>query len=258
MQLSRCCFVFLVQGTIYLVICGPEDPTREADPDPRGPEQGDSGSRARPSRVQRKRGHPPGRARPAPNATLLELPAASPELWGALGDPHARAPRGAPAPPARLRRTLGWGDFYSNIKTVTLNLLVTGKVVDHGNGTFSVLFRHNSSGQGNVSVSLVPPGKALEFHQERQIFIEAKASKIFNCRVESERVARGRQTLLCPHDPAKTCSREHTQSFVTWTCSKPFRVICVYVAFYSTDYRLVQKACPDYHYQGHGPYYPSG
>lgn len=188
------------------------------------------------------------------SSTLLGLLAPPGEAWGVLGQP----PNRSPSPSAKVKKIFGWGDFYSNIKTVALNLLVTGKIVDHGNGTFSVHFRHNATGQGNISISLVPPSKAVEFHQEQQIFIEAKASKIFNCRMEWEKVERGRRTSLCTHDPAKTCSRDHAQSSATWSCSQPFKVVCVYIAFYSTDYRLVQKVCPDYNYHSDSPYYPSG
>uniref|UniRef100_A0A3B3X333 Neurexophilin n=1 Tax=Poecilia mexicana TaxID=48701 RepID=A0A3B3X333_9TELE len=158
----------------------------------------------------------------------------------------------------KFKKMFGWGDFYSNIKTVRLNLLITGKIVDHGNGTFSVYFRHNSSGQGNISVSLVPPVKAVEFDLERQSVVYPKDSKIFNCRVDYEKVDRQKRTSLCNYDPSKTCFLEQTQSHVSWICSKPFKVICIYISFYSTDYRLVQKVCPDYNYHNEMPYLPSG
>ncbi|NXN23588.1 NXPH1 protein, partial [Nycticryphes semicollaris] len=187
------------------------------------------------------------------------------ELWDVLDNlsgrdhtPHPRGPRDLGPASGKLKKIFGWGDFYSNIKTVKLNLLITGKVVDHGNGTVNVFFRHNSTGQGNISVSLVPPTKAVEFDLEQQIFIEAKESKIFNCRVEYEKVDRAKKTTLCTYDPSKTCYHEHTQSHVSWVCSKPFKVICIYITFYSIDYRLVQKVCPDYNYHSDVPYYPSG
>ncbi|XP_011901598.1 PREDICTED: neurexophilin-3 isoform X1 [Cercocebus atys] len=235
MQLTRCCFVFLVQGSLYLVICGQDD----GPPGSEDPERDDHKGQPRP-RVPRKRGHISPKSRPMANATVLGLLAPPGEAWGILGQPPNR-PNHSPPPSAKVKKIFGWGDFYSNIKTVALNLLVTGKIVDHGNGTFSVHFRHNATGQGNISISLVPPSKAVEFHQEQQIFIEAKASKIFNCRMEWEKVERGRRTSLCTHDPAKICSRDHAQSSATWSCSQPFKVVCVYIAFYSTDYRLVQK-----------------
>ncbi|NXS33983.1 NXPH1 protein, partial [Pomatostomus ruficeps] len=169
-----------------------------------------------------------------------------------------RAQRDLGPAPGGLRKLFGWGDFYSNIKTVKLNLLITGKVVDHGNGTVNVFFQHNSTGHGNISVSLVPPSKAVEFDLEQQIFIEAKESKVFNCRVESEQVARARKTSLCTFDPARTCSQEHTQSRAAWLCSQPFRALCVYITFYSSDYRLVQKVCPDYNAHSRRPHAPSG
>ncbi|XP_036307272.1 neurexophilin-3 [Pipistrellus kuhlii] len=252
MQLTRCCFVFLVQGSLYLVICGQDD----GPPGAEDPEHDEPESQPRP-RVPRKRGHLSPRSRPMTNSTLLGLLAPPGEAWGFLGQPPSH-PKHSPPPSAKVKKIFGWGDFYSNIKTVALNLLVTGKIVDHGNGTFSVHFRHNATGQGNISISLVPPGKAVEFHQEQQIYIEAKASKSFNCRVEWEKVERGRRTSLCTHDPAKTCSRDHAQSSATWSCAQPFKVVCVYIAFYSTDYRLVQKVCPDYNHHSDTPYYPSG
>lgn len=234
------------------VICGQDD----GPPGSEDPEHDDSESQARP-RMPRKRGHMSPKSRHMANSTLLGLLAPPGEAWGVLGQPPSR-PNHSPPPSAKVKKIFGWGDFYSNIKTVALNLLVTGKIVDHGNGTFSVHFRHNATGQGNISISLVPPSKAVEFHQEQQIFIEAKASKIFNCRMEWEKVERGRRISLCTHDPAKTCSRDHAQSSATWSCSQPFKVVCVYIAFYSTDYRLVQKVCPDYNYHSDTPYYPSG
>lgn len=158
----------------------------------------------------------------------------------------------------KFQKLFGWGDFYSNIKTVRLNLLITGKIVDHSNGTFSVYFRHNSTGQGNVSVSLVPPGKSVEFDLERQSVVYPKDSKTFTCRVDYEKVERSERTSLCSYDPSKTCLQGQTQSYISWICSRPLRVICIYVSFYSTDYRLVQKVCPDYNYHNALPYLPSG
>uniref|UniRef100_A0A8D2ITF6 Neurexophilin n=1 Tax=Varanus komodoensis TaxID=61221 RepID=A0A8D2ITF6_VARKO len=199
------------------------------------------------------------------NTTLLELASSdTQEFWNVLESlskqdqgMKSRGRRGFSGP-SQIKKIFGWGDFYSNIKTVKLNLLITGKVVDHGNGTVNVFFRHNSTGQGNISVSLVPPNKAVEFDLEQQIFIEAKESKIFNCRVEFEKVDRAKKTTLCTYDPSKTCFLNHTQSQVSWVCSKPFKVICIYITFYSIDYRLVQKVCPDYNYHNNVPYYPSG
>ncbi|XP_072523634.1 neurexophilin-1-like [Salminus brasiliensis] len=158
----------------------------------------------------------------------------------------------------KFQKLFGWGDFYSNIKTVRLNLLITGKIVDHSNGTFSVYFRHNSTGQGNVSVSLVPPAKAVEFDLERQSVVYPKDSKTFTCRVDYEKVERSERTSLCSYDPSKTCLQGQTQSYISWICSRPLRVICIYISFYSTDYRLVQKVCPDYNYHNAVPYLPSG
>ncbi|XP_039991265.1 neurexophilin-1-like [Xiphias gladius] len=158
----------------------------------------------------------------------------------------------------KFSRTFSWGDFYSNIKTVKLNLLIMGKIVDHGNGSLGVYFRHNSTGEGNVSVSLVPPIKEVEFDLERQSVVNPKDSKTFNCRVDYEKTERNKKVILCNYDPSKTCAQEQTQSHVTWMCSKPFQVICIYVSFYSTDYRLVQKVCPDYSYQNPGAYLPTG
>nr|XP_006000906.1 PREDICTED: neurexophilin-3 [Latimeria chalumnae] len=187
------------------------------------------------------------------------------ESWELLGSlpkqsqgSQSRVKRRPIVKTGKFKKMFGWGDFYSNIKTVKLNLLITGKIVDHGNGSFSVYFRHNSTGQGNISVSLVPPVKAVEFDLPQQTVISVKDSKIFNCRVEYEKVDKAKKTALCNYDPTKTCYQEQTQSHVSWVCFKPFKVICIYISFYSTDYRLVQKVCPDYNYHSDTPYYPSG
>uniref|UniRef100_A0A8D0KN89 Neurexophilin n=1 Tax=Salvator merianae TaxID=96440 RepID=A0A8D0KN89_SALMN len=266
MQLTRCCFIFLIQGSIYLlVICGQDEATEEEEE-----ESGKSPKEQPRSRVQKKKGQLTSKSSIAQshfeNMTLLELASTNAhEFWDVLESlskqaqsTETRNRRDSVSSPGRLKKIFGWGDFYSNIKTVKLNLLITGKVVDHGNGTVNVFFRHNSTGQGNISVSLVPPNKAVEFDLEQQIFIEAKESKIFNCRVEYEKVNRAKKTTLCTYDPSKTCFLNHTQSQVSWVCSKPFKVICIYITFYSIDYRLVQKVCPDYNYHNNVPYYPSG
>ncbi|KAM9353865.1 neurexophilin-1 [Symphorus nematophorus] len=186
-------------------------------------------------------------------------------------DPRSRTKRRPIVKTGKFKKMFGWGDFHSNIKTVKLNLLITGKIVDHGNGTFSVYFRHNSTGQGNVSVGLVPPTKAVEFqvhqphqqyhhhhHQQQQTALETKDTKLFNCRVEYEKVEKGTRNSLCAHDPSQSCPQEQTQSHVSWLCSKPFKVICIFITFYSTDYKLVQKVCPDYNYHSDTPYLPTG
>ncbi|XP_023658408.1 neurexophilin-1 [Paramormyrops kingsleyae] len=175
-----------------------------------------------------------------------------------LPESRFRAKRRPIVKTGKFKKMFGWGDFQSNIKTVKLNLLITGKIVDHGNGTFSVYFRHNSTGQGNVSVSLVPPTKIVEFDMAQQSVIDAKDSKSFNCRIEYEKVDKATKTTPCNYDPSKTCFQEQTQSHVSWLCSKPFKVICIFISFYSTDYKLVQKVCPDYNYHSDTPYFPSG
>ncbi|RLV76374.1 hypothetical protein DV515_00017034 [Chloebia gouldiae] len=262
MHLPRSCVLLLLQGSIaLLVLCAPEELGKGADPgEPRA-----RGRAPGPKLRELLFPKPLPSLSPAPpqDRTLPGLGSGSRELGGAregragrdLGPRAQRDPRPAPG---GLQKLFGWGDFYSNIKTVKLNLLITGKVVDHGNGSVNVFFQHNSTGHGNISVSLVPPTKAVEFDLEQQIFIEAKESKVFNCRVESEQVARARKTSLCTFDPAKTCSQEHTQSRAAWLCSQPFRAVCVYITFYSSDYRLVQKACPDYNAHSRRPYFPSG
>ncbi|KAM9520748.1 neurexophilin-3 [Guaruba guarouba] len=259
MHLPRSCIALLIQGSAsLLVICGQEPGAGAEQREPNSPEG---------AQVQKARGLlPPSSLLPAAlNVTLLELGSSSQQLWhildrGSMRDqaPQPRGQRDLGPASGKLKKLFGWGDFYSNIKTVKLNLLITGKVVDHGNGTVNVFFQHNSTGQGNISVSLVPPTKAVEFDLEQQIFIEAKESKVFNCRVEYEKVERAKKTTLCTYDPSKTCYHEHTQSHVSWVCSKPFKVICIYITFYSIDYRLVQKVCPDYNYHSDAPYYPSG
>lgn len=171
---------------------------------------------------------------------------------------QARTKRRPIVKTGKFKKMFGWGDFHSNIKTVKLNLLITGKIVDHGNGTFSVYFRHNSTGLGNVSVSLVPPSKVVEFEVAQQSTLETKDSKAFNCRIEYEKTDRNKKTALCSFDPSKVCYQEQTQSHVSWLCSKPFKVICIYIAFYSVDYKLVQKVCPDYNYHSDTPYSSTG
>ncbi|KAG7506399.1 hypothetical protein JOB18_004772 [Solea senegalensis] len=159
---------------------------------------------------------------------------------------------------SKFSRKFSWGDFYSNIKTVKLNLLIMGKIVDHDNGSLGVYFRHNSTGVGNISISLVPLTKEVEFDLQRQSVVNPKDSKAFSCWVDYEKTERNKKVMLCNYDPSKTCDQEQTQSYVTWMCSKPFQVICIYVSFYSTDYRLVQKVCPDSSDQNPGAYLPSG
>ncbi|XP_074835238.1 neurexophilin-3 [Carettochelys insculpta] len=263
MRLWRgCLLLLLVQGSsaLLLVICGQEH-GEDAD-------QSESEVQDR-SPLRKKREFLSSKSllmqTLLQNLTIEELVSSSQEFWGVLNslpeldqNPSSRARRDPSVNTGKFKKIFGWGDFYSNIKTVTLNLLVTGKVVDHGNGTVNVFFRHNSTGQGSISVSLVPPTKTVEFDLEQQIFIEAKESKIFNCRVDYEKVDHAKKTTLCTYDPSKTCSYEHTQSHVSWVCSKPFKVICIYITFYSIDYRLVQKVCPDYNYHSDVPYYPSG
>ncbi|KAI1887266.1 hypothetical protein AGOR_G00188250 [Albula goreensis] len=268
MRSKRGFILLLLNGTACLLALGQEDPSST--------HKGDSGEQPKSVGVLDGQGLSPlgrwmlhSKSRAA-NATSLELPYRPPvamskqDFWEMLGSdlrPDAGASRAKRHPivkTGKFKKMFGWGDFYSNIKTVRLNLLITGKIVDHGNGTFSVYFRHNSTGQGNISVSLVPPVKAVEFDLERQSVVYPKDSKIFNCRVDYEKVDRNKKTSLCNYDPSKTCFQEQTQSHVSWICSKPFKVICIYISFYSTDYRLVQKVCPDYNYHNEMPYLPSG
>lgn len=77
--------------------------------------------------------------------------------------PAQRTKRKPSIKAARAKKIFGWGDFYFRVHTLKFSLLVTGKIVDHVNGTFSVYFRHNSSSLGNLSVSIVPPSKRVEF-----------------------------------------------------------------------------------------------
>lgn len=185
-------------------------------------------------------------------------------------------------PPAKTsqkaKKILGWGDFYFNVKTVKFSLLVTGKIVDHINGTFSVYFRHNSSRLGNISVSIVPPSKSVEWEgfneaqTKNSVLIPDAVSPFLatpqstsappsqqhkdmmmvtelNCRIEYQQTNRSKKTKPCLYDPGQTCYSENTQSQAAWICAKPFKVICIFIAFTGTDYRLVQKVCPDHNYQ---------
>uniref|UniRef100_A0AAY4B5H4 Neurexophilin n=1 Tax=Denticeps clupeoides TaxID=299321 RepID=A0AAY4B5H4_9TELE len=182
-------------------------------------------------------------------------------LWNWPADAYPAHLQGKRRPFVRsgkLKKMFGWGDFQCNIKTLTLTLLITGKIVDHGNGTFSVYFRYNATGQGNFSVGLVPPTKAVEFDLSQQVAVSPNQAKNFNCRVENEKVEKSFKNTLCGYDSSKSCLEELTHSYVSWLCSKPFKVICVYIFFHSGSYKLVQKACPDYNYHSDAPYLPSG
>ncbi|CAB1329414.1 unnamed protein product [Coregonus sp. 'balchen'] len=163
--------------------------------------------------------------------------------------------------PIKVKKTFGWGDFYFNIKTIKFSLLVTGKIVDHINGTFSVYFRHNSSRLGNISVSIVPPSKTMEWEDVGRPKLQfqnqpqsttnehQQEMKPLNCRVEYQRTNRAKKNKPCLYDPSQTCYSVHTQSHATWICAKPFKVICLFISFLSTDYKLAQKVCPDYNFQ---------
>uniref|UniRef100_A0A8C6JA51 Uncharacterized protein n=1 Tax=Melopsittacus undulatus TaxID=13146 RepID=A0A8C6JA51_MELUD len=189
--------------------------------------------------------HPPKRAHSSPR---LEGPGMG-LLLSTLRDPLPQSPGSA----GRTKKIFGWGDFYFNIKTLKFSLLVTGKIVDHINGTFSVYFRHNSSSLGNVSVSIVPPSKAVGF--EQSTLPEGRPAKALNCHVEYEKTNRARKNKPCLYDPSKVCFTEHTQSHAAWLCAKPFKVICIFISFLSIDYKLVQKVCPDYNFQHDNPYF---
>ncbi|CAN0016645.1 unnamed protein product [Bubo scandiacus] len=182
--------------------------------------------------------------------------------------PSPRARRKPSLKSGRTKKIFGWGDFYFNIKTLKFSLLVTGKIVDHINGTFSVYFRHNSSSLGNVSVSIVPPSKAVGFEvlvpappplplppPQQSTLPEGRPAKALNCHVEYEKTNRARKNKPCLYDPSKVCFTEHTQSHAAWLCAKPFKVICIFISFLSIDYKLVQKVCPDYNFQHDNPYF---
>ncbi|XP_068193319.1 neurexophilin-2-like [Antennarius striatus] len=184
----------------------------------------------------------------------------------------------------KAKKILGWGDFYFNVKTLKFSLLVTGKIVDHINGTFSVYFRHNSSRLGNISVSIVPPSKAVGWevldsmaqsvHAKNAVMVpdlsqlqspphstsptppdqqrqqqDVMMVPELNCRIDYQRTNRSKKTKPCMYDPEQTCYSENTQSQAAWICAKPFKVICIFIAFTGTDYRLVQKVCPDHNFQ---------
>ncbi|XP_076616412.1 neurexophilin-1-like [Chaetodon auriga] len=261
---ARQCFVWiLLKGTFCLLVLGQHHGnfSKRASPDNRDPDPPSQKSRASQTGglIQNTK-LPISSFIPLSKEGLLEV-------LGGKRNPHSYSspslktklgPAMKVHEASKFSSTFSWGDFYSNIKTVKLNLLIMGKIVDHGNGSLGVYFRHNSTGVGNVSVSLVPPKKEVEFDLERQSVVTPKDSKTFNCRVDYEKTERNKKVMLCNYDPSKTCAQEQTQSHVTWMCSKPFQVICIYVSFYSTDYRLVQKVCPDYSYQNPGAYLPTG
>lgn len=213
-----------------------------------------------------------------------------PQNFSQALDQYLYRPPSKAKPPAKTspkaKKILGWGDFYFNVKTVKFSLLVTGKIVDHINGTFSVYFRHNSSRLGNISVSIVPPSKAVGWevldpaeqgvHPKNSVLVPDLTSQFqsppqatistppdqqkqqqqdmmmgteLNCRIEYQRTNRSKKTKPCMYDPGQTCYSENTQSQAAWICAKPFKVICIFIAFTGTDYRLVQKVCPDHNFQ---------
>jgi len=211
-----------------------------------------------------------------------------------------KAPNPPGKPSTKAKKIFGWGDFFFNVKTAKFSLLVTGKIVDHINGTFSVYFRHNSSRLGNITVSIVPPSKTVgwgpaaddhtgdhprtflaghpppvlvpefriqgppqstateplldqqqhrhpQLQQQQQQEVMMMMTEL-NCRVEYQRTNRSKKTKPCLYDPGQVCYSEKTQSQAAWICAKPFKVICIFIAFTGTDYRLVQKVCPDYNF----------
>ncbi|GAA6091606.1 neurexophilin 1 [Tachysurus ichikawai] len=158
----------------------------------------------------------------------------------------------------KLRKMFGWGDFHCSVKSASLDLLIKGKIVDHGNGTFSIHFLCNSTGVGNITIGLVPSSKTVEFGSTQEEVKDSVESKLFNCRVESEKVEQSKRGVRCSYDSSQSCEHQHTQSHVAWLCSKPFKVICVYVSFRSVEYNLLQKVCPDYNSHSDAPYFRSG
>lgn len=181
-----------------------------------------------------------------------QLPDTGPRLLG------LRARRRPPMKTGKLRKMFGWGDFHCNVRTASLDLLIKGKIVDHGNGTFSVHFVCNTTGLGNVSVGLAPPTKVVEFGLAQETPGKTVESKLFNCRIESEKIEQSVRAAWCRNNPSRSCEHQQTHSHVSWICAKPFKVICVYVSFYSIDYKLLQKVCPDYNYHSDAPYFPLG
>ncbi|KAI4788282.1 hypothetical protein KUCAC02_035958 [Chaenocephalus aceratus] len=206
------------------------------------------------------------------NSTALDLRYDTPEpyseqdLWDwlrnttDLQDSRPRAKRRPMVKTGKFKKMFGWGDFHSNIKTVKLNLLITGKIVDHGNGTFSVYFRHNSTGQGNVSVSLVPPTKVVEFDvAAQQSVIDAKDSKSFNCRIEYEKVEKGAKNTLCNFDPSKTCYQEQTQSHVSLALlQNPSSHLYLHLLLQHRLQNWCRKFVRTNNYHSDTPYFPSG
>nr|XP_061802955.1 neurexophilin-4-like [Nerophis lumbriciformis] len=205
-----------------------------------------------------------------------------PQNFSQAHDQHLSNPQSKPHSKVspKSKKILGWGDFYFNVKTLKFSLLVTGKIVDHINGTFSVYFRHNSSHLGNISVSIVPPSKTVglevldpgvpSIRTRNSVLLPDLASHIqstgstspdlkkqqdlmvmteLNCRIDYQRTNRSKKTKPCMYDPGQTCYSENTQSQAAWICAKPFKVICIFIAFTGTDYRLVQKVCPDRNFQ---------
>ncbi|XP_056619141.1 neurexophilin 1 [Triplophysa dalaica] len=188
-----------------------------------------------------------------PSDNLRQCP--EPDVWTPAKQTRSRHTMKS----VKAKKMFGWGDFQCTVKTASLNLLIKGKIVDHGNGTFSVYFQYNTTGGGNVSVGLVPPTKEVEFNlTTQQSVLRSVESRMFNCKVEHERMEKSQRSTRCWFDPSQSCDQDQTHSHVSWLCSKPFKVICVYIYFYSLDYKLVQKVCPDYNYHSESPYFPTG
>ncbi|XP_066504123.1 neurexophilin-2b [Hoplias malabaricus] len=265
--MSKCLSALLV-FCLHTVTCGAEPSTvagplgwRDSDKDESFSLQSPRSGLLNPLRLFARLSPSSNRRNEAPSPQ----PGGVQDLWSWLynhtdnEETLARGKRRPIVKTGKFKKMFGWGDFHSTIKTVKLNLLITGKIVDHGNGTFSVYFRHNSTGLGNVSVSLVPPTKVVDFEIAQQETLDVpKDGKSFNCRVEYEKTDRSKKTSLCSHDSNRVCYQEQTQSHVSWLCSKPFKVICIYIDFFSADYKLVQKVCPDYNYHSETPYTSMG
>ena len=189
-------------------------------------------------------------------------------------------------PTTKSRKMFSWGDFYLSVGTAKFSLLLTGKLVDHVNGTFSLYFRHNTTRLGNLSVSIVAPSRPLDWEiseprrksrnppedsefrfwsplqsssssrtEQQQQQQEKMVTKSLNCWLEYQRTSQAKRTRPCLYDPAQTCYSEHNQSHSAWVCAKPCKVLCILVSFVSLDYKLVQKVCPDYNYQDHHQYF---
>ena len=78
----------------------------------------------------------------------------------------------------------------------------------------------------NLSKSRRVRGGSVAVQQPPKVQVFAEQN-----RFRPEKVEKGTRNSLCAHDPSQSCPQEQTQSHVSWLCSKPFKVICIFITF---------------------------